>query len=249
MKERQEGLIKVYQDSADIISCVGENIFNLNISLQTKNTWRNMMGVIKRLDDVVDSEKNYKKRFAFEKICLDFIQDDLSDINKNIDYIAVFGYKNIYSLNNLRSDIKSFPIYNQNLFLNTLEHLCVVSENLKHTADINEYAKKTKIEGQLAGRLFTSLIRNPEDNSKDFFNFENYLTSLSAVGNIFDNIIDFDDDFKTGKTIIYPSNKNKLILWRSITSELKEVLSKTDSKLLKKLFFSSCSAYVEAKTN
>lgn len=210
--ERSAGL---YRHAGHIICGIGERMFAVTVSDAVIEGWEETMKALRYVDTAIDGEHDSRKRETLGIAAIDFLSGKRDSFNWADDTLlneSVYG---------LKDALANFPEENRLRFIKTLDRLRRVSERVKSTDKRSEYARLTRLEGQLTSRLLTTLVPVEDYATKEnILHFFKYVKKLGRFANSVDSFIDFSRDSQKGEVLVEPSLMNRWELVRSNVIDL-----------------------------
>lgn len=203
-----------YVKVAGVLAKTAQKGFGINIEPSTKKSWEVTMSVIRLIDTQIDQENNPVKRQAIERQLTDFFE---GDGQQTLDLHPLY-YE-------LRDEVRKLPERQQAYFCRAGRNIFEVSERLKCIKDPNEFAKLTRLEGQITSRLLLAFLPSlSQTNTQNIRKFTRWCTRLGRFGNLCDSFVDLPDDFRSGEITIQPSLNNRIKLATSGVGDFLEVI-------------------------
>lgn len=217
--------IKGYDRIAPFFKDVTRSRLGVEPSHEVISAWSNLSRAVRMADGMLDNTQDKTIRDQISKDGYSYLAGSNLELSFGEEaYKAEMG--------ELKDFLGSVTPAKKDNFLRSLSNLLKVSESLRFVEDPAELAKLTKLEGQITARLFTSLLL---ENSSEAPEYVRFLTRIGRVGNLFDTMVDFNDDYKRGQTRIKPSLGGYAVMAVYALEDAKYVIRNSRSRSIGRL--------------
>jgi hypothetical protein len=214
-----------YSRAVDVLSAVGEDIFNLEITAGQQEQWAAMFDGMHYLDDILDSQEPAEIRLA--------------QYDRGIQLIVtgeLHGYLDSEAeeaLIRLRNSIVTTDAGRLPGLSREAHSIALLGERLRQATDARMLGIIALAEGRVTSRLITVPETGP--NHERIAEFNSFLEIIASYSNVVDALFDLKHDAAEDRLILTPSFKNHLELLKISLPGIKSIIQTMDANSLFKL--------------
>lgn len=104
-------------------------------------------------------------------------------------------------------------------FINSLSGILKITEKIKTEKNPKKMVKLTRLEGQIAARLYLSFLPKEFKSSKKYRQLVHAFTRLGRAANSLDSFIDLPDDYNNKEIQVPPTILNRTLFLGAVLSD------------------------------
>ncbi|MCX6753496.1 MAG: hypothetical protein NTV03_00325 [Candidatus Nomurabacteria bacterium] len=216
IKVDSDEFTKDYESGAQVLASIAEEISGIPIPKKTLEDWRTLLASVRIVDDRLDHIYDNQERSKFEENMIRLLKGENINLS-NDTYLKKASQDVIKLLSTLDDNQKKY-------FINSISNFFEITEKIKIEDDEKEYVKLTRLEGQIASRVFISFLPEEFKQSNNYQKLLHAMTRLGRMGNSFDNLIDFKSDYAENQIKIKPNILNRALLLGAILTDGASIL-------------------------
>ncbi|MFA5792046.1 MAG: hypothetical protein WC884_03345 [Candidatus Paceibacterota bacterium] len=218
-----------YEKVGETLSIIVKKILSLSVPQKTIEEWKILSPAIFTVDKKLDNITDPVKRLEFAKKIIDFLNGGVVDFSNDKEL-----EKSMLSVKNLSANLGKNQ---REFFINSLSVFFKLTEKIKIEKDPLKLVELTRIEGQLAGRLYLLFLPQEFKLSNKYNQLVHAITRLGRAGNSFDSFIDLPDDYNNKQAQVSPTVLNRVLFLGAVLSDgLSTIKNMGLSKDLIKIF-------------
>ncbi len=152
-------------------------------------------------------------------------------------------------MSGLKDYLSTLPLSRSRQFGFDFRKLIIASGRTASAQRADELLKARYLEGVLTTRLFMDLLPAEYSEIQGFRNYKKTIYRLARIGNVLDSLVDFNDDYASGQTLVTPSFTNKLKLIVGASGQVIIVLKDINKRMLPDLATGVAQAYFRKGSN
>ena len=201
-----------YVYAAEVLGNLASSAFGIEISEDTKKNWEEGCIVMRLADTVVDESAPVVRDAA-----LDYLQNVFAPRGTAIEP-SVFENTHLavaaQSLRARLTDKQAAEYFRKGM------QIVRIGNKQKNSHTTKEFAKHTRVEGQLAGSLILALTNEDDRQHPRYKEFVWSMRRMSRVSNAVDSAADLKRDYAAGLAQIKPSVANRAYVLASSTPDV-----------------------------
>jgi hypothetical protein len=228
MQETTPASLERYSKVAKTIRAVFESQSQRPVSDTTYEAWQVLGETVHVFDTRLDSLSDPVARKELLSSTLNFYDESTDSLDREGEEVREY-------LAHLKTKVDSLPEQQRASFRQSIGIIFDITEQLKTTTDLKEYARLRKLEGQVTSKLYTAFLPADFKAAETYPQLHRFFTRIGRVGNILDSVIDIPADFKSGEVKIMPSLANRFKLIGNSFGDVAYVVRHSSSDLRRKM--------------
>ena len=202
---------KRYEKIGNAFALITKEISDLSVPEKTLEDWGLVSSFSHTIDDKLDKIIDPAERLELSKKIISSLKGDMGDFSsdKKLE-------QSMLSLKNLSANL---PEVQRQSLIDSLASILKITEKLKNEENPHNLVRLTRIEGQIAARLYMPFFTEEFRMSEKYPKILHALTRLSRAGNSFDDFTDLPDDYKNGEIKVHPTVLNRLLFLGAALSD------------------------------
>lgn len=207
-----------------LLGRVSEDMLGKRPLQGVSTSWGVLAETMERVDSVIDREETREGRDEIRQGIMNFLKNERGEA-KLPEGMEVQGLE-------LKNCLDELSDERRGMFIRSLAMIFRVSEAVKQAETVEELSFLTRLEGQLAAKLFLAFV---DDELRDTDGFEVYFRTVARgarLGNMVDTLVDWPADFAEGQLKIRATPGNRFRLLCASLEDLPEAKRAVRSRKL-----------------
>ena len=200
-----------YKKIGETFAMIIKENSNLSVPEKTIQEWKVLSFSTRIIDNKLDSIVDPAERLKFTQEIINFLKGKEVDFSneENINK-AMLGVKNLI-VNSKENQGESF--------INSLSNILKITEKIKTEKNPRTMVKLTRLEGQIAARLYLSFLPQEFRLSEKYRQLVHAFTRLGRAANSLDSFIDLPGDYHNKEVQVPPTILNRTLFLGAVLSD------------------------------